>query len=274
MKILVLISTIDRRILRVQDVVKPEEKDVHYVVVWQKTHKFDDVDVTNLTTRNDVTLVILEGKGISRSRNYAMETAKGFLGDSQEDAVFVICDDDEQFQPDAFGQIINFYKQHPEVDIALMRIKSNISRRYFKKYPKRTIDYREHPRSYYPCSVELTFRSRVYDNNLTFDKRFGLGSHKLCAGEEDIFITDALRAGMKIVIAPVDLGYTRPMTTGMLLSDKKVLRSRGAVYGYRMSLLGAFLRSLREAISISVRHHTRFIPVFRNIWYGVKYIRS
>ena len=274
MKIFVLISTIDRRVLRVPEMVRVQETDVHYVVVWQTTREWDDIDLSDLTARKDVTLVAPEGHGLSRSRNLAMETALGLLSEPTEDAVFVIADDDETFRSDAFGLLNSYYLQHPDVDIALMRTRSNISRHYFKKYPAKECDYRKRPRSYYPISVEMTIRSRVCHAGIRFDERFGLGSYKLCAGEEDIFLTDALDSGLRIVITPIDLAYTRPQTTGSRHFDTKVLRSKGAVYGYTRSWAGAFLRSLREAVSLSVRHRRRFIPVFRKIWYGVKYIRN
>lgn len=273
MKLFVLISTIDRRVLRVPDMLCPKEKDVHFVVVWQKTQRNVEVDVSELEVRDDVTLITMEGRGLSRSRNRAMEAAIGLLSDSLEDAVFIIADDDEQFRSDAFGKVNSYYINNPKVDIALMRVRSNVTNRYFKHYPDKEINYHKRTRRYYPCSLEMTFRSRVWYAGLRFDTRFGLGSPKLCAGEEDVFLKDAVDKGLRIQIVPIDLGSTRPVTTGHLVNDKVVLRSRGAVYGYSMSFVHAFLRTLRESLSLSLRLRTRFFPIFRNIWYGVKYIR-
>lgn len=276
MKIFVLISTIDRRVLRVSDVLQPLAQDVHYVVVWQHSQDLDwtDVDISDMEARADVTLVTMPGKGLSRSRNLAMKTAVDLLEDSQEDAIFVIADDDVQFKKDAFGLINVFYLQHAEVDVALMRMRSVHDRHYFKKYPDKLTDYRKRPRSYYPASWEMTFRARVWQAGIRFDTRFGLGAEKLCAGEEDIFLADAVDCGLQVMIVPIDIGYTRPLSTGAHDWDTKVLRSRGAVYGYTRSLPGAFLRTLREAMSLSIRQRTHFIPLFRKIWYGVKYIRQ
>lgn len=276
MKIFVLISTIDRRVLRIPDTIMMSEPDVYYVVVWQHSHdvEMEDIDITPLQIRKDVTLVTIPGKGLSHSRNIAMKTAADMLADAYEDAVFVIADDDVRFKSNAFGLINSFYLQHTEVDMALMRMRSIMDRHYFKKYPNELIDFRKRPRSYYPASWEMTFRVGVYRAGIRFDTRFGLGAEKLCAGEEDIFIADALEAHLRIAVAPIDIGYTRPLTTGHRTFDTKVLRSRGAVYGYTRSLPGAFIRSVREALSLSIRQRTRFIPLFRKIWYGVKYIRN
>ena len=120
----------------------------------------------------------------------------------------------------------------------------------------------------------MTFRPRVYQAGIRFDTLFGLGAEKLSCGEEDIFLADMMAKGLRVVIAPVEIGYTRPCNTGMLTSDTKVLRSRGAVYGYTRSLPGAFLRTLREAASLSLRMKTNFFQIFEKIWYGVKYVRN
>ena len=277
MTLFVLISTIDRRILHVPDVLHEPEPDVHYVVVWQRTHQEMDAEVetqsADLSARNDVTLVTLPGRGLSRSRNTAIKTVISSLKDPLDDAVCIIADDDVTYSCDAFGLVSSYYLQHPDVDIALMRMRSNIDKLYFKKYPDGDIDYRKRPRSYYVCSWEMTFRTRVWHAGIRFDERFGLGATKLCAGEEEIFMIDAIDRGLRARIVPIDLGTTRPMSTGLYLADTKVLRSRGAVYGYRYALPLAFLRSLKEAISLSIRMRTRFIPVFRKIWYGVRYIK-
>ena len=276
MKIFILLSTIDRRILRVPEVLSEPMDDVYYVVVWQHSHhgEIEDIDTGELEQRKDVTIVTLPGKGLSRSRNHAMKTAMEMLEDPLEDAVFVIADDDERFNSEAFPRIFAFYREHPDVDLALMRMRSTQNRRYFKKYPDKLMNYRHKPRNYYPASWEMTLRPRVYQAGIRFDTRFGLGAEKLSCGEEDIFLADMMAKGLKVVIAPVDIGYTRPCTTGTLTNETKVLRSRGAVYGYTRSVPGAFLRSLREAASLALRMQTRFIPLFKKIWYGVKYVRN
>jgi len=277
MQIFVLISTIDRRILRLAALLHEPEPEVHYVVVWQKTRPDEGEEtaafVATLANRSDVTLVTTHGRGLSRSRNIAIKTAVSLQKDPLDDAVCIITDDDDHFRSDAFGLINTYYLQHPDVDIALMRIRSNVSNRFFKKYPDKEIDYRKRPRSYYPSSCEMTFRTRIWQTGLRFDERFGLGSPKLSAGEEEIFMIDAIDRGLKAMIVPIDMGTTRPLSTGGHYSETKVLRSRGAVYGYRYPLPLAFLRSLKEALSLSIRMRTRAIPIFRKIWYGVMYVR-
>ena len=280
MKLFVLISTLDEGLQRVPGMLLPQHDDVHYVVVWQQTKQWTmdngqwTMDNGQWEERGDITLVEMEGVGLSRSRNRAIQVALDLLDDPLEDAVFLIADDDELFDPQAFDRILNTYHKYQKLDAALFRLRSSVDNAYFKVYPPALVNYNRRPRTYYPCSWEITLRSRVCQAGIRFNERFGLGSGALCAGEEDVLLTDISRRGFNILIVPEDLGSTNPVTTGDRVLDVKVLRSKGAVYGYQLSPFMAFIRSWREAVSLSVRHRVSLWNVFRNIWYGVKYIRS
>ena len=274
MRIIVLISTIDDRIKAVPKVLLPEEEGVSYVVVWQK-NKVDSLELrVDSIKRGDVRVIEMEGKGLSKSRNCAVDAALESLGDTLEDAVLVIADDDEWFMPGAFQRIRAAYERHPKLDGALFRLRSSKDGRYFKDYPKKEVLLGKHPRTYYPCSLEMTVRSRVFVSGLRFDERFGLGSEQLGAGEEDVLLTDMQRKGMKVMIVPEDIATTEPYTTGSRQIDPLVLRSKGALYGYRMALVPAIVRGAKEALSLAVRHRKRVWPLWKEIWFGINYIRS
>jgi hypothetical protein len=272
MKIFVLICTLDEGILRIPDMLLPEQEGVYYVVSWQRT--MGKNEQTALKERKDVRLVTMEGRGLCRNRNHAIETALTWLDHPLEDAIFIIADDDEQLIPEAFDHLRDIYKRYPKMDGALVRLRSSADGQYFKTYPPSLIAYGRHPRSYYPCSWEMTFRTRIWQMGLRFDERFGLGSERLCAGEEDVLLTDITRKGLNILIVPEDIGYTNPVTTGSHLLNPKMLRSKGAVYGYQYSLITAWLRSLREALSLGWKRKVNPWPIFSNILFGVNYIRS
>lgn len=272
MMLFVLISTIARGISRVPLMLLPPRPDVRYVVVWQCADEAPEPQALGL--RTDVTLVRQEGKGLSRSRNCAIHTALGHLPDMLTDAVFLIADDDEAFLPDAFQQITDAFASHKKLDAALFRLRSSADGEYFKQYPQRPTPYPQRPRTYYPCSWEIAVRSRVCLAGIRFDERFGLGSDQLCAGEEDIFLTDIVGRGFKVMILPHDIATTNPVTTGTRVLDAKVLRSKGAVYAYQMPLWRAHLRCVREAASLAVHNHVSPLPILRQLWQGVNYIRT
>ena len=274
-KLFVLISTLDEGIRGVPEVLLPHEEGVHYVVVWQHSpqHAASRLGIDEMKERVDVTLVEMEGVGLSRSRNKAMEVAVGLLSNPLEDAVMLVADDDERLLPDAFERIRSAYESRPKLDAALFRLRSSIDHTYFKAYPSEAVSYRRRPRYYYPCSCELTLRCRVWQTSVRFDERFGLGAAYLCAGEEDVLLTDIERRGLHVLIVPADIAETDPLTTGSRVLEARVLRSKGGVYAYQLSLPLAFLRSWREALSLAVRHRSNPWRLFREIWSGVKYIR-
>lgn len=269
-----LIATIDEGICEVPEVLLPETAGVLYVVSWQQTGDGLFALPPILRTRGDVIVTTMEGRGLCRNRNHAIESALAHLTDGLEDAIFVIADDDERLMPEAFERLRAVYERYPKMDGALMRVRSSVDGQYFKSYPENPVVYGHHPRSYYACSWEMTFRTRVWQAGLRFDERFGLGSEMLCAGEEDVLLTDMLRKGLRVLVVPEDIGFTDPVTTGDRLLDARVLRSKGAVYGYQHSYVQALLRGGREALSLGVRQHVNPLPLFREIRRGIKYIRS
>lgn len=270
--IYVLVCTINEGIRKVSRVLLPPEAGVRYVVSWQQTKVCEACP--EALQRDDVTITTLQGRGLSRNRNHAMQVAVSLFSDMMEDVVFVIADDDERLEATAFSKIRDLYARYPRLDGALWRMADLEDGHLLKEYPASVTDYRHCPRNCYPSSVEMTFRSRLYVMGLRFDERFGLGSERLAAGEEEVFLADALRRGLRIWMYPQVLCFTVAQTTGLRVLDVKVLRSKGAVYAYNHSILWAFFRSVREALSLAFRHRYPFSPIFRNIWYGVKYIRS
>ena len=277
MEIFVLISTIDDGIRKVPEVLLSEEEGVRYVVSWQRTEGYKENTAKAtiaLAGRRDVTVATMEGRGLSRNRNHALEVAVDLLPHPLAEAIAIIADDDERLTPDAFARIREAYASRPRLDIALMRVRSSADGSYLKPYPPSPVSYANRPRCYYPCSVEMTLRLRVWHAGLRFNERFGLGSPRLCAGEEDVFLHDAVRKGLNVMVLPIDIATTDPMTTGGHVLDVKVLRSKGAVYGYEYNLPRAIIRSLREAMSLGVRHRRNPWHILRNLLYGVKYVRQ
>ncbi len=271
----VLICTINEGIGRVPKVLLPAEDGVRYVVSWQQTTADSEVECPLvMKERKDVCITTIQGCGLSKNRNHAMEVASALLNDPLEDAIFVIADDDEQLEPGILQRLRQLYGEEDRLDVALLRIKSSEDGSWLKPYPQQRIPYRQRPRTYYPSSVEMTFRRRLWVLGLRFDERFGLGSEHLCAGEEDVFLSDALSKGLKIDVIPEVLGTTSSATTGRDVLHVKALRSKGAVYAYRHSFPWTVMRSWREALSLARKYHRPVWPIFRNIWYGVKLIRS
>lgn len=277
MQIFVLLSTIDNGICRTPNVLCPAEDGVTYVVVWQQTKAKEALGTSwtiatrILAQRRDVILEEMSGRGLCRSRNRAMEIAIEALDDPLEDAIFVLADDDERFDSKAFDNIRAVYEQYERLDFALLRMRSNADGRYLKRYPKEAVSYRRRPAYYYPSSLEMTFRSRLFHSGLRFDERFGLGSEHLCGGEEEIFLFEAQRKGLNGLIVPKDICRTEATTTGSTLTPA-LLRTKGAVFAYQLSRPKAWLRCWREAISLGIRRKESPLKLFRILIEGAKLI--
>jgi len=269
----VLISTIDEGIRRVPDVLLSAADGVEYIVVWQQEQMVGEEIPRVLLDRADVLVEVMQGRGLCRSRNRALELAVNRLKNPLEDAVMILADDDERFESDAFTTLRDIYGQHPKLDVALLRLRSSRDGSDLKPYPDSWTAYRHRPRTYYPSSLEMTVRSRVLSTGIRFDERFGLGARELCAGEEEVFLVEVLRRKLCAMVVPAYIATTEPATTGARVLDTKMLRSKGAVYGYRLSLPLAFLRSWREALSLAVRNRVSPFGLFRQLWWGVKYVR-
>lgn len=280
LNIFVLISTLDERIAQVNQVLLPPEEGVKYVICWQRTKTGEEaaaegeLEAERLQEREDVLLTVLEGKGLCKSRNHAMQTALTLRKDPLEDSILVIADDDEKLDADLSATLRTLYGADKRLDAALLRVKDSQNNKLLKRYPEKPIPYQRRPRWYYPSSVELTMRSRVVQAGFHFDERYGLGSEYLCAGEEDIFLRELQENGLRVYIVPEVIGVTENATTGSKALDKTVLRSKGAVYGYHHNITWAFLRSMHETLSLALKHQKSPCKIFNSIWQGVTYIRS
>lgn len=248
MTLSILICTIDAGISRVPDVLMSPRDDVQYVVSMQWTDKQYMEQVPSvLKEREDVVLTFLEGKGLSRNRNHAIEHATGDL--------MLVADDDNRYDETLISHIFHAYEEHKEADII-----------YFQ-----ALDMEGNPLHPYPAnyvsSVEMTFRRDV---KVRFDERFGLGSERFCAGEEEVWMKDARDAGYRILYVAKPIVKTPKETTGShFLENQKLQRSKGAVFKYVYGTWEALWRSVKEAGWWMVHRGANPFPILRNMLKGM-----
>lgn len=113
MSIDVLICSLNKGIVRVDEVMLPPRSDVHYIVSYQYTdERYLDLIPESLSQREDVTLYKYNGQGLSANRNLAMEKSTAEL--------FMYADDDTHFTEETFDTIFETFKQETELDIAFL----------------------------------------------------------------------------------------------------------------------------------------------------------
>lgn len=248
MTLSILICTIDEGILQVPDVLMPPRHDISYVVSMQYTEeKKKELVPTALKEREDVTLAFLEGKGVSRNRNCAIEHATG--------DVLLVADDDNRYTEELVANIFEAYEQHPDADVIHFQA-LNMEGKPLHPYP-----------APYVCSVEITFHRKV---KVRFDERFGLGSPKLCAGEEDVWIKDVERAGYQIRYVAKPIVMTPADTTGTQFpGNKRMQMSKGAAFKHVYGTAEAMWRTLKEARWWMVHRGNNPFPILLNMLKGM-----
>ena len=260
----VLICTIDEGICRIPKILLPPVEAVSWVVSMQYTDKkYLDMIPAELKERSDVTLTFIEGRGLSLNRNNA-------IFHSHAD-VMLIGDDDCIYTEESLHKVIRFFELNPSSDIVCFAA-ADYDGEPLKSYPSQITPFDiAFANGYYPTSPEMAIRRGL---GLQFDSRFGLGSQLLCAGEEDVFIKDALKAGYNVVVNPIVIVRTDRNTTGQkFLEDKKMQQTKGAVFQYLFGTGNAMWRSLKEACYYWVHRHVNPFPILYNMLRGIWILR-
>ena len=132
-------------------------------------------------------------RGLSRSRNMLIEK-------SVDADICIIADDDVEYRDNYETTVHDAYKRHPDADIIVFCFSHEKDRDTRVQY---TRDIRIHMWNISKAaSVEITFkRDAVVKAGLHFNDRIGLGA-TYPSGEENAFLADALRAGLKIYHVP------------------------------------------------------------------------
>lgn len=251
----ILICTVVDRLGMAAGMLLPQREGVSYVISVQYTSDQPPVIPPVLESRPDVRTGLLRGMGLSRNRNNALSMASA--------DICVIADDDNVYTDRYLDTIINSWSSNPDADILLFRAET-LQGALLHPYPVP-----------YVCSVEITLRREsVVGHGLKFDERFGLGSELLCAGEEDVFMADACRAGLVIRHIPQVIVRTEGTTTSAgFATDPRLQVTKGATFRYLYGTSDAVRRSFREAGWYLFRKRTNPFPILFNMLKGIWILR-
>lgn len=148
-----------------------------------------------LSNNINVRVISTPEKGLSRSRNMLINNSQG--------DILVIGDDDVEYLDGYYEAIENAYKKYADADIIVFRFtneKGKETRARFSQDVKVTM---QNVSKF--ASVEITFkRESVMKAGLAFNNNIGLGT-AFPSGEENAFLADALRAGLKVYHVPVTI---------------------------------------------------------------------
>lgn len=262
----ILICTHNAGICNIPHILLPECEGVGYVVSMQYSEpKYLDLIPEVLKSRNDITLCTLAGKGLSANRNNAILHATADL--------CVIADDDVRYTLRDLQRIEAEHQAHPDADIILFQAldpQGNL----LKNYPQHPFDYHHQPKGYFTSSIEITFK-REHIKSTPFDLRFGLGSGKIGAGEEEVWLNALHRkAGCTIKYLPIPIVQTTetPQGGANFATRPEMQRAKGAVL-YYIHGWSAWLRCLKTCWCTARKvKEAHFFTLLCNTAKGILYI--
>ncbi|MGN1246417.1 MAG: glycosyltransferase [Muribaculaceae bacterium] len=251
----VLICTLNEGILRVKNVLLQPQSGIRYVVSWQQDGY--KCDIPPELIRSDVAISTISGRGLSRNRNNA-------IAQSTAD-ICLIADDDVKYTPDSFRAVINTFESNPNLDIATFRSQSEFEQKIFPDYQ---FNLAKPTKGYYATSFEIAFRRKSIARKLRFNELFGLGAPVLHAGEENVFIIDAVRQGLDCRFFPITIVTHNHPTTGVNpIQTPGTLMAQGAYIYIAYRDCTAPLRYVLKAWRMSRSTRTGF---FSALWYITK----
>lgn len=162
----------------------------------------------------------LAERGVGLSRNNALLRADADL--------CLFADEDIVYEDGAADKIIAAFAAHPEADMLLFNVKVTPERRTYWISDFHRIHWYNCGR--YPAYSFALRTDKMHGHNLTYSLLFG-GGAKYANGEDSLFISDCLKAGLKVYAVPVEIGEEIPRpSTWFSGYDKKFFHDRGVLY--------------------------------------------
>lgn len=261
----ILICSLNKGIVRVQDVLLPPCADVRYIVSYQYTdERYLDLIPKALRKREDVSVYTYKGQGLSANRNLALSKATA--------DIIMYADDDAHLTEELPQTVMRHFEEDETLDVAFF-CASTYTGKPLKTYPENDFDVLAMPTGYTISALEMACRRTSVQGKIRFDERFGLGTKFLVCGEEEIWLEDALRAGLKMHYYPEKIVETSTMLKKSLIYvDPGVQRSRGAI-AYYMHGSAAWWRCFCYAVSSTRHGYCHFFPFFRHLCEGIRYMK-
>ena len=262
----ILICSLNKGIVRVQDVMLEPQEGVRYIVSYQYTDdRYLDLIPKKLSSRNDVSIFTYKGKGLSANRNLALDKATADL--------VMYADDDAHLLPETPELIFRCFRERRDMDVAFF-CATTYTGKPLKKYATNEFQITDRNAQYNISALEMVFRRPTVQGRIRFDERFGLGTQFLTCGEEEVWLEDAMRAGLNMRFIPEKIVETSTMLKKSLVYiDAGVQRSRGALAYYKHGYKAWWL-CFNFALSSTKKGYCHFLPMFRHLVEGIHYMKK
>lgn len=196
------------------------------VLIINQCDRNDDVIFS--TTNGTARMISTTTRGLTRSRNQAIETSKA--------DICLLCDDDEHFVADYEQTILNAYRDLPDADVIIVKMLDRPA-----SFPDRIMRLK-FPQIMKVSSWQISFRREgLMRSGVRFDELLGAGTGN-GAEEELKFLLDCQRAHLKIYYVPIavaSVGQTE--STWFQGFTEEFFINRGATTRYILGAPLAFL---------------------------------
>lgn len=261
----ILVCTLNKGVVRIADILLPEQEYIRYVVSFQYTdERYIELIPDCVHTRKDVVLNQYVGQGLSVNRNKALEHATSDL--------IMFADDDSRFSLDEIHTVIETFDENPTIDVAFFQA-STYTGRPLKDYPNEAFDVTSYPHTFFISAIEMVCRRDKVQGKVLFNERIGLGTKMLTCGEEEVWFEDARRLGLKMRYIPKRIVETSTILKNrMIYVDPGVQRSKGAIayylYGHK-----AWWICFKFAVKATVEGSSHFFPLMKHLVEGIRYMK-
>lgn len=253
MKVQYLVSTMDRTDT---SIVKDMNIQSDVIVVNQNNDMEGVIEYEENGIK--VKMISVIDRGLSKSRNIVLDNASA--------KYCMISDDDVIYYDKAHDVIAWHHEKYPDYDIIAFNIK------YFKDnlIQKNKTMKLNWLTSMKLSSPQLSFKlDAIKKHNLRFNPNFGAGTKTFICGEENIFLYDCMKLGMKILYVPVTIGEVNGRESTWFRGFNEVyFRTKGATFE-ALSSKASWLFMLQFAI----RKYSKYKNdvSFKN---AIRYMRS
>lgn len=204
-----------------------QQDNVKYLISWQYTDDKYLQQRPEFADREDVRILFLAGEGVSKNRNNALDHATG--------DICLISDSDVKLYPESFNKIVSIFNENLELDIATFKFDSKLIK---KTYPNEITTLKRQLKKHFVSNIEIAIRRTSFQNKVRFNELFGPGAPVLTAGEDEVFILDALNAQLKGSFFPISICRHDELSTGEKATQSPgFLMSKGAYFYKRFKLM-------------------------------------
>jgi glycosyltransferase involved in cell wall biosynthesis len=183
---------------------------------------------------NDEKLIRLKSRGVAKSRNAALRNASG--------KYLLFGDDDVTFNESGIEEILSYFETYPECAIIMAQAvdETGVLRKNYPTKRHKLTRFNSAKAATYEMMVRV---DAIRKKGIKFDENFGAGVENYL-GDEYIFITDALKQGLKGVFLPITVAVHPKDSSGSGWGSQRDLSARAAVFTRVFGVTAPIVRAL------------------------------